>query len=231
MLYFLSVVCIAAAVALWLMGDKKNNRFRKGLVPGESISMVEDHSLGQIGNEIRTLQAQYSGLPAVPINPLQYDGWIEEVRKRMQLRSLGLTIAQETTLQNQLNGLQAARVAGIQTEAQLQNALSDLAIVKRSAKQRAESADQIQARQAQLDLLKIDAEIARLQKDLDAINNPPKPAPAPTRESREERYFAEWRRLQEQRKRRLAECNGDPKSEDAVNRYFDDEEERFKEGR
>ena len=219
----------ALGITLWLIGDKKDKRLR---VLGEPLSMAQDHSSEQAGNEIRALHAQYSGLPAVPINPLQYDGWIEEVRKRIQLRSLGLTIAQETTLQNQLNALQAARVAGIQTEAQLQNALSDLAIVKRSAKQRAESADQIQAKQAQLDLLKIETEIAKVQKELDTFKNPPpKPAPAPTRESRQERYFAEWRRLQEQRKRRLAECNGDPKSEDAVNRYFDDEEERFKEGR
>ena len=226
-----AILLMCGGAIFWWIGHEKDNRFRKGVNSGEVIKNVEDQGSDQTRDEIVSLHTQYSGLPAVPISPLQYDGWIEEVRKRIRMRSLGLTVQQETALQNHLNALQGARLQGVQTELQLQNALADLGIVKQSAKRRAEGADRIQAKQAELDLLKIDTEIVKMQQQLDEVKNPKARHPAPSRESREDRYFAEWHRLQDQRKRRLAACNGDPKCEGMVNRFFDSEEEQLKEGR
>jgi hypothetical protein len=217
---------------VWLIDKEMYKRSRAKSAHRGVVRMREGNPSENTGDDMYALSSQYSGLPAVPVNPLDYDGWFEEVRKRIRMRSLGLTVVQETTLQNQLNALQGARLVGIQTEAQLQNALSDLAIVKRNTRQRAESADQIQAKQAQLDLLKIDTEIAKTQKELDELKAPKSASQVrENRESREEKFFSEWNRLQEQRKRRLAACASDPKCGEMVNRFFDNEEEKLKEGR
>jgi hypothetical protein len=58
--------------------------------------------------------------------------------------------------------------------------------------------------------------------------NPPAPQKP---EDAEEKFFAKWRYLQDQRKRRIVECKGDASCEEMVNRYFDDAEEKLKEGR
>src|SRR5262249_11757273 len=84
------------------------------------------------------IQKAYPSLPAIPNNPLQYDGYIEEVFKRVRMGSLRLTIAQQTALQTQLNALQTARLAGVQTQAQLEQALLDLRTAQQNFQKRAE---------------------------------------------------------------------------------------------
>ena len=189
--------------------------------------MANEDSAAHTRAEIIALRDQYSGLPAVPINPLQYDGWFEEVRKRMRMRSLGLTVAQETALQNQLNALQVARLTGVQTETHLQNALSDLAITRQSAKRRAENTDKIQAKQAELDLLKIDTEILKTQKQLDELKNPPAPPPLPKKENALERLA----RTFPEEEVELRKYPDNPDMQNFVKRYFDDKRMRIKEGR
>ena len=225
-LVVIALVMIAAGIVLRSIAHSAGDR-SKTL---EVTKMGNDGSNENRREELLTMRREFPGLPAVPMRPMEFDGWVQEVRKRLVMRTLGLTVVQETRLQQQLNALQDARLTGVKTETQLQEALSELAIAQRRAMQRAESTDAIQKKQAERDLLTMEVEVAKLQKELCELKNPSRPPQQPARESREEKFFAEWRRLQEQRTHRIAECKGDPKCEEMVNLFFDNEEGKLKEG-
>lgn len=224
-LVVIALLMIAAGIVLRKLAGRDENASRS-----VEVTKMGDHNSNEAQRaQLLALKNDFPGLPAVPMQPLQYDGWFNEVRKRLTMRTLGLTVEQETKLQIQLNALQGARLSGVKTETELQEAISKLAITQRRAMERAQSEDAITKRQSERDLLNMDLEIAKLQRQLDDLKNPPKTDARPTGQTREEKYFAEWRRLQEQRERRIAECKGDPKCEEAVNLFFDHEDERLKE--
>jgi len=146
---FICFMGFLAGGILWFIGysqeqkQKLNGASTLGRASGEVVTMGQNEQADGVRNGITALSTQYAGLPAVPVSPLQYDGWFEEVRKRIQMRSLGLTVLQETTLRNQLTALQGAKVAGANTEASLHLALANLAVTRVTAMQHAEMRNDI----------------------------------------------------------------------------------------
>lgn len=147
------------------------------------MSIPEDDRSKQTRDGLLELQRTYPGLPAVPNSPLEYNGYIEEIFKRIRMGSITLTIAQQTRLQHQLNVLQGVRLTGVQTQAQLEQALMDLTIQQQTLQRRAEHADAMQAKRNEADLLKVDLEIAEIKSRIDDLKHhrqaaaPPVPPP------------------------------------------------------
>lgn len=137
--------------------------------PPMAIAPQHDDGSNQVRATLLAIQKTYPGLPAVPNNPLQYDGYIEEVFKRMRMGSLAMTVAQETHLQTQLNALQSARLAGIQTQAQLEQALIDLKIAQQNVQKRAEHADTLNTKRNEAELLKVNLEIAEMERRIEEL--------------------------------------------------------------
>src|ERR1039457_6073421 len=119
MLYLLSIHCIGGAVALWLFADKKTIDARS------SLPMPADDA---VHNHLVALQREYPQVLslALPIAPLEYDGWIEEMLKRARMRRWGLTREQEATLIGQLTALQDRKLAYVDTTRKLSQAQRDL---------------------------------------------------------------------------------------------------------
>jgi len=154
---------------IWWIGHERGLRYRQGRLGKVEVVALEDTS-EETRNDMLALCEQYPGLPPVPFDPLQFGAWIEEAHTRT--RSLGLGAAQETNLRDQLNALREAWLANIDTEAQLRQALADLAIVKMDAERRAESADKTEAKEAELYLANIEERMAKIEtqiKDLKKI--------------------------------------------------------------
>ncbi len=135
------------------------------------MPMPQDERSRQTREGLLEIQRTYPGLPAIPNNPLEYSGYIEEIFKRIRMGSLSLTVAQQTHLQQQLNMLQGARLAGVQTQAQLEQALMDLTIQQQTLQKRAEHADAMQAKRNEADLLKVDLEIAEITSRIDDLKH------------------------------------------------------------
>src|ERR1019366_4576965 len=81
MLYLLSILCIGGALALWLFADKKTIAERSKLPPMPADDTVRKHLVA--------LQREYPQVLslALPIAPLEYNGWIEEMLKRARMRT------------------------------------------------------------------------------------------------------------------------------------------------
>jgi uncharacterized protein YdiU (UPF0061 family) len=180
---------------LWLTGDKKNTE-RSKVPPMPADDAVRNHLVA--------LQREYPQVLslALPIAPLEYDGWIEEMLKRARMRRWGLTREQEATLIGQLTALQDRKLAYVDTTRKLSQAQRDLQRDQERAADRRQHEDEIEdkrhaAEQAELDLKIAEAQdkLARLKEEKAKRNTPPV-ASFPRRDPTMEAIAAAMRKVQ-----------------------------------
>ena len=183
-------------IILWMMGDKKTNTERSKLPPMPADDAVHNHLVA--------LQREYPQVLslALPIAPLEYDGWIEEMLKRARMRRWGLTREQEATLIGQLTALQDRKLAYVDTTRKLSQAQRDLQRDQERAADRRQHEDEIEdkrhaAEQAELDLKIAEAQdkLARLKEEKAKRNTPPV-ASFPRRDPTMEAIAAAMRKVQ-----------------------------------
>ena len=135
-----------------------------------------------VRNHLVALQREYPEVLslALPIAPLEYDGWIEEMLKRARMRRWGLTREQEATLIGQLTALQDRKLAYVDTTRKLSQAQRDLQRDEERATARRKYEDELEdkrhaAEQAELDLKIAEAQdkLERLKEEKAKRNTPP----------------------------------------------------------
>lgn len=135
-----------------------------------------------VRNHLVALQREYPEVLslALPIAPLEYDGWIEEMLKRARMRRWGLTREQEATLIGQLTALQDRKLAYVDTTRKLSQAQRDLQRDEERATARRKYEDELEdkrhaAEQAELELKIAEAQdkLERLKEEKAKRNTPP----------------------------------------------------------
>jgi uncharacterized protein YdiU (UPF0061 family) len=183
MLYFLSFLCIAAAIALWLRGDKKQITERSNVLPMPTDDAVRDGLVA--------LQREYPQVLSLslPMAPVEYDGWIEEMLKRARMRTWGLTREQEATLIGQLTALQDRKLAYVDTTRKLSQAQRDLQRDEERAAARRKHDDELEEKRHAAEQVELELKIAEAQDKLDRLkeektkrNNPPQGTASPRRD-------------------------------------------------
>jgi hypothetical protein len=196
MLYLLSILCIGGALALWLFADKKTIAERSKLPPMPADDTVRKHLVA--------LQREYPQVLslALPIAPLEYNGWIEEMLKRARMRTWGLTREQEATLIGQLTALQDRKLAYVDSTRKLSQAQRDLQRDEERAAARRKYEDEIEEKRYAAEQAELELKIGEAQDKLERLKeekakrHSPQVAPSARRDPTMEAITAAMRKVE-----------------------------------
>ena len=182
------------------------------------VSMEKEFS--PIKDGIEQLQHKYPELRGLPLvlTYKGYDSWFREAQKRFQLESYSRTQAKQSIVLEQVIKLEQQYLT-------IRKLAKDHDIL--------DAEDYLRGQRLAAESAELDLKIARSQMEHAKLREQSKPpvSKPPDGRSRAQRILADLARLREERNNELAKCKGDPGCEDTVNRIYDDEELRVKEGR
>ena len=114
--YFFAVLYVAAWWARYC--TSRERRLRRGTGRGggtttapawvrrEPTMSAEEKLEHNLQQGLSTFQHQFPDLPPIPAQPIEYEGWFQDVGKRIQVRSQRRTIVEHVRMLEQLNTLQ-----------------------------------------------------------------------------------------------------------------------------
>lgn len=214
----IAIACVCVGVGLLFVVKGEEEKRTKG------VAVVSNRDLSVLDEKLHGLLRVNPQLPALPHLSEEYEGWFREVFKRVESGSLQRTREKELQLIRQVNELYDQYLRYAKTSAEIQKTGLEMQHSAHVHELRKEH----ETEKLTLEIEEMRDKRDQLKEQATRRKNPPMPQKL---EDSEEKFFAKWRYLQEQRKRRLSECKGDKDCEDTTNRYFDNEEEKLKEGR
>jgi len=111
---------------------------------------------------------------------MEYDGWIEEVLKRVRMRAWGLTREREMKLISQLTVLQQTKLSYMETIRKLRQAQRDTQRDAERADRRRQHEDLLEDRRYVAEDVRLEFEIEELQEKLRQLREPRKSPSAPS---------------------------------------------------
>jgi hypothetical protein len=176
-LYSLSGIFAATGITSWVCGYRMKEAQRRE--NKRSIRrMSEDRNT--LRDQFAALRREYPQLPSIPLGDMEYDGWIEEVLKRVRMRAWGLTREREMKLMSQLTALQQTKLNYVETMRKLHQAQRDTQRDVERADRRRQHEDLLEDRRYAAEDVRLELEIEELQDKLRQLREEKKrPSAAP----------------------------------------------------
>jgi uncharacterized protein YdiU (UPF0061 family) len=139
--------------------------------------MSEDRNT--LHDQFAALRREYPQLPSIPLADVEYEGWIEEVLKRVRMRAWGLTREREMKLISQLAALQQTKLDYVETMRKLHQAHRDTQRDAERADRRRQHEDLLEDRRYEAEHVRLEFEIEELHEKLRHLREEKKPPAAP----------------------------------------------------
>jgi len=215
----ISATFVITGLVLWSVAARRQRRDRKVIVMSPESEALDRQYL-ELRVRLIEFSRQIGGLPALPDRPIDYEGWLQDVKKRIEMRSERRTLSEHVETVKRFNDLHAEwlRLAQLRYE-----------LGRVGARGAVEDA------KIQLELKQIAVENAKLDQQLRELTSPKPPPPAPPTD--EQRIRQLFRRantiamLNRVADEEIARYDDDPGTQDIIRRIRDDERQRILEGR
>jgi hypothetical protein len=171
------------------------------------VIMEEEET--QFDQKMRTFRVQHPDLPTIPADPRQYEGWWQEVARRIEIKAISKTLIEQQRLAKQVTDLHEEHLRYLKTTREINQTIRGINkdALDAEAAGKPPIVSEVDKIKAENDVIRARGEQMKLKSDLEQetirfknISNPPpppKPQEPPKREGYAERVAREFREEQE----------------------------------